>query len=500
MIPLLEVRSISKSYPGVQALQDVSLSVQPGIVCAIVGENGAGKSTLMKIIAGVEQPDRGTLVWAGSPVKFDGVQQAEKKGIVLIHQELNLVHNLDIAANLFLGREKTWGGPLRLLHQKMYPEAESLLQLVGLKLPATTRVGNLSVGQQQLVEIARALSLESKLLIMDEPTSSLTDKETQTLYGVIQSLKSHNVSILFISHRLKEVQHLADHAYVLKDGRLSGELKRGDISPETLIALMIGRDIKHQQHERKEQKEKILQVEALKWLPQQKGISLHVCKGEILGMAGLVGAGRTEFAETLFGIRACLGGKMKLGDKPYTPKNPRHAMASGIFLVPEDRRHHGLVLVDTIRSNISLATLHLRQLFGLIRRGSELAICKNKVNQLNIRTPTIEQAVGLLSGGNQQKVVLSKGLVRQPQLLILDEPTRGVDVGAKAEIYAIMRELASQGVGILMISSDLEEVIGVSDRAVVLHDAQLAGELHRDQMTEENVMHYATGQGWRKAS
>ncbi len=501
-IPLLDASNISKAYPGVKALQNVSLSIPAGKVIAVVGENGAGKSTLMKIIAGVERPDTGTLSWNGEAIHLHGVQDAEKLGIVLIHQELNLAHNLDIAANIFLGREKTWGGPLRLLRRDIYPQAEALLKLVGLNQSPYTRVGNLSVGQQQLVEIARALSLKSKLLIMDEPTSSLTETETNTLFSVVENLKEQGVSVLYISHRLKEIQQLADHAVVLRDGRNSGELTRSEITPDALIKLMVGRDIKKQSKDGSQlaKNEPILEVSGLRWSKSQsaQGVSCNVNAGEILGVAGLVGAGRTELAETLFGIRPRLDGSVKLAGKVCHPSTPREAMQAGIFLVPEDRRHQGLVLTDSVRNNISLATLHLRQTLGLIYRQQESDISQQKVSQLRIRTPSILQAVGLLSGGNQQKVVLAKGLVKQPVLLILDEPTRGVDVGAREEIYSIMRELTSQGVGIMMISSDLEEVLGVSHRVLVLHESSVAGELNRDELSEEAVMHLATGQQERR--
>jgi ribose transport system ATP-binding protein len=495
--PLLEANNISKAYPGVQALQNVSLRIMPGELLAVVGENGAGKSTLMKIIAGVEGPNAGAISWNGTPLLLSGVLAAEKLGIVLIHQELNLAHNLDLAASLFLGREQTWGGPLRLLRRDIYPQAEVLLKRVGLSLSPRTLVGNLSVGQQQLVEIARALALQSRLLIMDEPTSSLTETETRTLYDVIATLKSQGVSILYISHRLKEVQYLADRAVVLRDGRNSGELNREEINPDALIKLMVGRELKkhHRSTAATSSLKPVLVARNIRWKASQpkEGISLTVHAGEIVGMAGLVGAGRTELAEVLFGIRPKLDGAITLAGKHFQPRTPRHAINEGIFLVPEDRRHQGLLLADSVRDNISLATLNLRQILGIIKRGEEKQLAKQKVEQLQIRTPSISQTVGLLSGGNQQKAVLAKGLVKIPKVLILDEPTRGVDVGAKAEIYSIMQELANQGVAILMISSDLEEVLGVSDRVIVLHENRWAGELSGSELGEEAVMHLATG-------
>lgn len=503
--PLLEATGICKAYPGVQALQDVSLRIMPGELLAVVGENGAGKSTLMKIIAGVERPDSGAMKWQDTPLTLSGVQTAEKLGIVLIHQELNLAYNLDLASSIFLGREVTWGGPLRLLRRDIYPAAKVLLERVGLKLSPHTKVGDLSVGQQQLVEIARALGLQSRLLIMDEPTSSLTESETRTLYQVIATLKTQGVSILYISHRLNEVKYLADRAVVLRDGKNSGELPKEEITPDNLIKLMVGRDLKAIPHH-KPASARSAQLVAMnvRWADKQatEGISLSLCPGEIVGLAGLVGAGRTEFAEVLFGIRPMRSGTVTFEGKPYHVRSPRAALKAGVFLVPEDRRLQGLLLNDSVRDNISLATLSLRQVAGLILRRKERQLSRDKVQQLNIRTPSISKRVGLLSGGNQQKVVLAKGLVRPPKVLILDEPTRGVDVGAKAEIYTIMQQLAEQGVAILMISSDLEEVLAVSDRVLVLHEGQLAGELQREELSEEAVMQLATGrhQGVKKAS
>jgi ribose transport system ATP-binding protein len=496
---LLKAEGVSKSYPGVKALQDVALSVERGEVLAVVGENGAGKSTLMKILAGVEKPDAGTVQWEGKAVSLGRVQEAERLGIVLIHQELNLADNLDVASSIFLGREPTWG-PLRIIRRSIYPQAQRLMERVGLRVHPATRVSELSIGQQQLVEVARALSLESRLLIMDEPTSSLTETETRTLYGVIQSLKNQGVSILYISHRLKEVEFLADRVVVLRDGRNSGELQKEEIRPERMVQLMVGRDLK-QLHQRKheasalEARTPVLEVRGMRWSAKQpdEGVSFDLAPGEILGLAGLVGAGRTELAEVLFGVRPRLGGTARLLGKAYEPRNPRQAMRRGVFLVPEDRRQEGLILINPVRDNVSLASLELMQRFGLVKPAAERSIARGKVEQLRIRTPSIEQEVGLLSGGNQQKVVIAKGLVRNPKLLILDEPTRGVDVGAKAEIYAIMDELAAQGVGILMISSDLEEVLGMSDRVLVLHEGRLAGELARAELSEERVMHLATG-------
>jgi ribose transport system ATP-binding protein len=493
--PLLEALGIAKAFPGVQALLDVSLTLHAGEVVAVVGENGAGKSTFMKILGGVQNADAGTLRWDGQSVRWSSVHDAERLGIVLIHQELNLAENLDVAANVFLGREPTWGGPLRLLDRAIYPRAQQILQRLGLNLSPSTPVGQLSMGQQQLVEIARALSLRSRVLIMDEPTSSLTQAETERLFLVIKELKASGVAILYISHRLREIVEIADRAVVLRDGRLAGTLAREELTPPNLIRLMVGRDLK-QLHQRTAATPGpvLLQTQGLRWSPRQiEGVTLEVRAGEILGLAGLIGAGRSEWAETLLGLRPCLGGTIHLGGKPFAAVSPSRAMAAGLYLVPEDRRLQGLILPDSVMHNASLAALRKLTTLGLIRGRDERALGQRLVQQLSIRTPSLDKSVGLLSGGNQQKVVIAKGLAREPKVLILDEPTRGVDVGAKREIYAIMDDLARQGVGIVMISSDMEEVLGMSDRIAVMHAGRISGTLAASDATEEAIMTLATG-------
>ena len=497
--PLLQAENISKSFPGVQALRQVNLSLQRGEVLAVVGENGAGKSTLMKILAGVQAPDAGTIRWEGQPVTLRHVHDAERRGIVLIHQELNLAGNLDIAANIFLGRERTWGGPLRLLSGGMYAEAEAIMRRLGLEGSPRRLVESLPMGQQQLVEIARALSLRSRVLIMDEPTSSLTQRETERLFAVIRDLRQADVSILYISHRLPEVQAIADRVVVLRDGQNAGELPRSDIQPEAMVRLMVGRDLKqfHQRtHRPAPHAQPLLAVNNVRWSEQQRaGVTLQVHAGEIVGLAGLMGAGRTELAETLFGIRPRLTGEVLLDGKALAVRSPRQAIAAGLFLIPEDRRHEGLLLTESVRFNISLSSLERLQVLRLVVPRRERQLATSLCEQLRVRTPSIQQTVGLLSGGNQQKVVLAKGLARTPKLLLLDEPTRGVDVGAKAEIYALMDDLARQGMGILMISSDLEEVLGISDRVAVMHQGHITGTLSREELTQEAVMRLATGGG-----
>lgn len=500
--PRLAITNARKQFPGVLALDGVSLVLGAGEVLAVVGENGAGKSTLMKIAAGVYQPDEGELRLDGEIVRFARPGDAIAAGVSLIHQELNLAENLSVADNLFLGRERTYGGPLRILHAKQSKAlAAELLTRVGLPANrARVRVEQLPPGEKQLVEIARALGLQVRVLIMDEPTSSLTQRETETLYGVIEGLKSQGVSVLYISHRLAEVQRIADRVVVLRDGRNAGELARAEISHDAMVRLMVGRDMKqfYPRNHRATGGEPIAQFSELRHAsPGHHGnshpVSFDLRAGEILGMAGLVGSGRTELAETVFGIRKLASGRIRLNGAEIRIRSPQDAIAAGIFLVPEGRRLHGLVLAESVGFNLSLPNLdRLSSLFGTNRR-DEAALHATWIERLRIKTPSSRQTVGLLSGGNQQKVVYGKWLARGPKVLILDEPTRGVDVGAKAEIYALIDELAGRGVAIWMITSDMEELLGMSDRVLVMHEGRLAGELSRENLSEEAVMRLATG-------
>lgn len=496
----LEARGVSKSFPGVQALAGVDLTVRKGEVRAVVGENGAGKSTLMKILGGVQEPDAGTILIDGQPIRLQSVKDAERLGIVLIHQELNLAEQLDVAANVFLGREPTWGGPLRLLHPRIYQEAQAITAKLGLECSPRARVADLPVGQQQLVELARALSLRSRLLILDEPTSSLTERETERLFGVLRELKNQGITIIYISHRLKEVEAIADHVSVLRDGRNAGELSKSEIRHEAIVRLMVGRELKQfyprNRPEVAPSTAPLLEVDGLSWTRRaDQKISFALRPGEIVGMAGLMGSGRTELAETLFGVRRRSFGQVRQAGRPLTLSNPGQAIAAGIFLVPEDRRLQGLVLPFSVKHNLSLPSLDRLNRLWMILTGPEEALARNMIERLGVRTPGPNQRVELLSGGNQQKVVLAKWLSRGPRVLILDEPTRGIDVGARGEIYGLMDALAREGMAILMISSDLEEILGMSDRVLVMHEGRIAGELERGRLSEEAIMHLATGGG-----
>lgn len=492
---LLEVRNLSKSFPGVRALSNVELTLRRGEVLALIGENGAGKSTLMKILAGVQAPDAGEIIIDGDPVRFSSVEQSLQRGIALIHQELNLSDNLEVGANIFLGRE-----PLRCgLINKTQIRKESLrfLGMVGLDVSPDRLVRELTIGRQQMVEIAKALSIDARVLIMDEPTSSLSSKETEALFEVVDQLRDSGVSIIYISHRLREVKRLADRVTVFRDGENAGELQKEQINHDSMVSLMVGRDIS-QFYARKENEIGDVVLEAKDLIspanPAHK-LNFAIRKGEIVGMAGLVGAGRTEVLQTLFGVTPASSGSVFVNDRVVTPKNSIAAIQAGIALVPEDRKQQGLVVEMPVCRNVSLAGLSRNSVFRfLLNHRAEETDTAQCIDKLRVKTPGPDQVVQYLSGGNQQKVVLGKWLSLTPKILLLDEPTRGIDVGAKQEIYELMEELAADGVAILFVSSELEEVLGMSDRVLVMHEGQLTGELQRNELSEEAVMRLATGQ------
>ncbi|MFI4850105.1 MAG: sugar ABC transporter ATP-binding protein [Gimesia chilikensis] len=493
--PLLEVAQISKQFPGVKALSQVSLSLNHGEVLAVIGENGAGKSTLMKILAGVQPPDSGKLLIEGAEVSISDVEAALENGIALIHQELNLCENLDIAANIFLGREPASWNVIN--QQQTYLESEKLLKQVGLNLPPQTLVGDLTVGQQQMVEIAKALSINARILIMDEPTSSLSLHESEALFAVIRELKARGVSVIYISHRLGEVNDLADRVVVLRDGENAGDLDRASISHERMVQLMVGRNVSqffpHTPHE---PGPVVMEVKNLRTPAYPSHfINFSIRQNEIVGISGLVGAGRTELMQVLFGIDGPLSGSISVNGQAIQINSPKDAIRAGLALVPEDRKLQGLVLEMAVRENMSLASLTRdRKSLGRINFNQERNISEEMIAAMKIKTPSDSQIVQFLSGGNQQKVVLGKWLAMNPRVLLLDEPTRGVDIGAKEEIYTLMNQLASQGMAVLFVSSDLEEIRGISDRVLVMHEGQLTGELSRDELSEETIMQLATGQ------
>ena len=493
----LDLIEIAKRYPGVVALNRVTLSVAPGEVIGLIGENGAGKSTLMKVLGGVIEPSAGTIRVDGVERRPFTVPDAIKAGIAFVHQELNLFDNLDAAANVFIGREPLAGGFLKLIdRRKLNALVQPLLDRLGVDFRPNTPVAEMSLAQRQLLEIVKALSLDARLVIMDEPTSSLTIAETERLMRVIAGLKAHGVSIIFISHRLNEVQSCADRVVVLRDGRLVGELPRTEITHAAMIRLMIGRDLKaiYIPPAADRRQETTLEISGVRTTTYpENAISIEVRGGEILGLAGLVGSGRTELARTVFGIDPLLAGSLKLNGEPIVMRTPREAIDRGIFLVPEDRKRAGLLLDDSIAGNISLPNLRSYARALLVRKEAELDNAGRQKQRLNIKAPAVTVEVGTLSGGNQQKVVLAKWLAMQPKVIIFDEPTRGIDVGAKHEIYEIMRSLANAGVAVLMISSDMEEVIGVSDRIAVMQEGRISGFLDRSEFSEHNVLQLAVG-------
>ena len=494
--PLLELVSVSKTYPGVKALDRVGLRVERGEVLALIGENGAGKSTLMKILGGVVEPSEGVIRIDGAEHGALTVAGAMAAGIAFVHQELNLFDNLDVAANVMIGREPVLGGPLKLIDRAaIRSKVAPLLLRLGCDFETDTPVADLSLAQRQLVEIIKALSLEARIVIMDEPTSSLTATETARLLKVIAELRAGGVAVIFISHRLNEVEQCADRVVVLRDGAVVGELARGGIGHDAMIRMMIGRDLKSlympPEHAPGGAVLEIAGFRTQAHADYALDLSLH--SGEILGMAGLVGAGRTELACAIFGIDRPAGGQLRLDGRTVAIAAPRDAIDRGIFLVPEDRKRSGLVLDSSVNENISLANLAAFARGLLIRTGAERRNATERSAALDIRTASIDTLVGTLSGGNQQKVVLAKWLSMTPRVVIFDEPTRGIDVGSKSEIYRLMRGLADSGVAVLMISSDMEEVIGVSDRIAVMREGRFGGFLARPEFSEENVMRLAVG-------
>jgi ribose transport system ATP-binding protein len=499
---LLELSGITKVYPGVRALDDVTLRVVQGEVLGLIGENGAGKSTLMKVLGGVVSPTSGTIRINGRDHATLTVNEAIRAGIAFVHQELNLFENLNVAANVFIGREALMGGPLRLVaNGTLRARVAPLLERLGADFAPDTLVEELSIAQRQMVEIAKALSMDARVIIMDEPTSSLTISETERLLQVVADLKAHGVTVIFITHRLGEIIACADRVVVLRDGRTVGELSHEEISHATMIRLMIGRDLKSLYiPPRTPPRAGGCDIAGLVTTAfPDRSVDLAVRHGEILGLAGLVGAGRTSLARTVFGIDRVLAGEIRLDGEAVRIASPRDAIRRGIYLVPEDRKKSGLVLDLPVRMNITLADLGNHARMMLIDRASEAKVARKKAASLSIKAPSVETQVVTLSGGNQQKVVLAKWLAMQPRVVIFDEPTRGIDVGAKNEIYGLMRGLADNGVAILMISSDMEEVIGVSDRIAVMHEGHVTGLLEREQFSEENVLRLAIGQTLERA-
>ena len=492
--PLLQMTGIFKAFDGVTVLKDVNFTLLQGEVVGLLGENGAGKSTLMKILSGIYTLDQGKLLLNGIEQKFQSIRDAMKLGIVLIHQELNLLDNLDVASNIFLGREpiKRFG---LVDKQKLYARAEEVLQRLRLKISPTKLVGDLSIAEQQMIEIAKALSQDARILIMDEPTSSLSLTETKILFELIRDLKKNDVSIIYISHRLNEVYEIADRAVILKDGCNSGDLQKNEINHDNVVKLMVGRGVENASYTRSfvvKQYDFIASGLCTKKYPDRT-LSFKIGRGEIVGFAGLIGAGRTELVNSIFGITPLIRGEITLNNSRIFVKEPSDAIRYGIFLVPEDRRKQGIITEMNVIDNVTLTRLGSYSNYGYILSKITEEVTETQSNKLNIKFASRKSLVKHLSGGNQQKIAIAKWLTMVPNLIIFDEPTRGVDVGAKSEIYKIMRQIADANAMVLVVSSDMEEIINVSDRIIVMHEGEIAGELTKSEFDEEKIIRLSVG-------
>lgn len=483
---LLKISGIDKTFPGVKALTQAGLSVYAGQAMALIGENGAGKSTLMKVLTGIYTKDAGSIEYLGREVAFRNPRESQQAGISIIHQELNLIGELSIAENIFLGRE-----PLTRFGidwKKLYRDADALLARLSFPFASDTPVRELSVGEQQMVEIAKALSFESRVIIMDEPTDALTDRETQTLFRIINELKAEGRGIVYISHRLHELFEICERITVLRDGAFIAEVASADCDEARLIELMVGRSLDEQYpHLARAPGVALLDVERYT-SHGLRDISFTLHAGEILGIFGLMGAGRTELAKMLYGALQPQGGELRLAGRTIHNRSPKEALENGIAYVSEDRKAEGLILGMSVRDNASLSALPSFSRHGHIQAARERDSVAQYVGKMRVRTPSLAQSVGLLSGGNQQKIAIAKGLMTCPRVLILDEPTRGVDVGAKKEIYQLINELKAEGMGIIMISSDMPEILGMSDRILAIKGGEITGIFRRGSVSQEALL------------
>ncbi|HRP55821.1 sugar ABC transporter ATP-binding protein [Agriterribacter sp.] len=488
---LLRAENISKSFPGVKALNNVQLHVEKGKVHAVMGENGAGKSTLMKILIGMYTPDAGEIIYKERPIRFSSVHDALRSGFSMIHQELLPFPELSVAENIFMGNEPTTAIPGWINRKKRNKDAQLLVDQLGVKINVTRRMKTLSVAEMQMVEIAKALSNKAEVIIMDEPTSALSDRETARLFDMIRDLKRQGIAIIYISHKMDEISRIADTISVMRDGKYIATHPANAISNEDLISLIVGRELNTIFEKRNTiPGEVALSVKGLTGA-KFKDIDLFVRSGEILGIAGLMGAGRTEIVNAIFGLEKIYKGTIAVKGKPVTIRSPRDAIQHGIGLITEDRKNTGLVLSGTVKHNITLAALKSCCRGPFIEMQKERSIAEQQIRRFAIKTPSGNQIVNFLSGGNQQKIVLAKVLLNDPDIIILDEPTRGIDIGAKAEIYRLMNELAAKGKAIIMISSELPEILGMSDRIMVVHGGSIKAELTGAEATQEKIMQYA---------
>jgi len=488
---ILELRNITKIFPGVKALDNVHLEVKPGEVHALCGENGAGKSTLMKIISGAQKATSGDIYFEGKKVTYNTTKEAQNIGISMIYQEFNLVPHLSVAENIYMGKLPTKNGMVDW--NKLYKSTQKILERLQLKISPKTLVSNLTVGEMQMVEISKCLSTDSKVIIMDEPTAALTEQEISTLFNIIKSLTSQGIAIIYISHRMDEIFEISDTITVFRDGKHIKTMKTSDTNYDEVVSLMLGQNIENLYPEReKVSDEVVLKVENLSG-KNVHNVSFYLKKGEILGIYGLMGAGNIELSKILYGALHKESGKVMVNGQELHCTKPLEAIEKGIGLVPDDRKNEGLVLIRSVKENISLASLKRIVRKGILDRNAEKQAVKNSINSMNIKVSSPEQLVGNLSGGNQQKVVLSKVLRASPDILILDEPTRGVDVGARAEIYQIIDILTKQHKSILLISTDLTEILGMSDRLLIMKEGKIVKEVLRKDFSQELVIAYASG-------
>jgi ribose transport system ATP-binding protein len=491
--PVLRLDTIVKSFPGVRALDGVSLSVMPGEVHALMGENGAGKSTLMKVLGGIYQPDGGTIFMGDRKVTMSGPLEAKGMGIVFIHQELSLAEELSVAENIYLGElpRKSFG---RVDWARLDEQTNAILKKLNVGFDAKTRVGDLSIANQQMVEIARALTVDAKAVIFDEPTASLTDAEKVVLFDVIADLKADGVGIIYISHRMEEIFRITDRITILRDGQYQGTLATAETNEEAVTQMMIGRKLDLSRNAvHHELGDVALEVRGLSCGKLYQDISFQVRRGEVVGFYGLVGAGRTEIAETLFGLRDPSAGQILLDGEVIRIHSPTDAIARGISLVPEDRKGQGLILGMNCRDNMTLPQVDDLKAGPFVAEGAEIAIFDQYRDRLDIRTPSWKARAGNLSGGNQQKIVIGKWLSMHPKVLIVDEPTRGIDVGSKSEIHKLLRELAAQGYAVMVISSEMPEVLHVSDRIVAMYSGRIMRTFTSEEVTEDNLIQAISG-------
>ena len=490
---ILVMENISKAFPSVQALDNVQLAVKKGTVHALMGENGAGKSTLMRVLIGLHPPDSGKIFFKGQEVAIPDTKTALDMGISMIHQELSPVPDMTVAENIYLGREPL--GKFGLINKrKMISDTRKLLKQLDITLDATKKMRELSIANTQMVEIAKAISYDSSLIIMDEPTSAITEREVASLFKMIHSLKEKGVSIIFITHKLDEVFKIADEITVFRDGKYVGTVPAADTSKNMLISMMVGRELTNIfPKEEAEIGDVILEVRNLSRKGKVNNVSFVLRQGEILGLAGLMGAGRTEIIEGIFGIEKIDSGEVIINGCKAKIRNPQDAKRYGMALLTEDRRRTGILSVLPVRDNMVVANLARFRKWGFLQTHLIEDTCNEEKTKLDIKTPSMDQLIKLLSGGNQQKVLVSRWLLTSPSILILDEPTRGIDVGAKAEIHRLMSKLAQEGKAIIMISSELPEILGMSDRVLVMHEGDLTGEFSRAEASQENIMLAATG-------